>query len=258
MTSVAGRAGVPAAGFWGMVEWRMFFAGARGADPRLLEWARFAEEFEFVDAGELGEPLEQQFSLGEGQLQPIYALRRPGQPLLVAFDQRRQRSGPTGSVVSLRTFVAVRGSSDQSAPPMRAAARRGKALESLEASRSGAQRLTVENDPVFEESVSVYTREPRSAQAVLTAPVREVLRRLLLAADQAALNANGTGGTFATTVAPSLVVGQRNLLLCLEPRNALPVSALGSLLADMLSLHVALDSAGRQLSENRLEDALLD
>ena len=237
-----------------MVEWRMFFGnGARRADPRLLEWANFAKEFEFVEAAELAEPLERQFGLQDGQLTPIYALRREGQPLLVAFDQRRQRSGPTGSVQSLSTFIAVRGASSQSAPPMRASARRGKALESLEAGRSGAERLAFDGDPEFDGSVSVYTREPRGATAVLTSPVRETLRRLLMAADEAALEANGSAGGFATTVAPSLVVGKRNLLLCLEPRNALPVAALGALLADMLSLHVALEDAGR-----RLADALLD
>lgn len=236
----------------------MFFGSSvRGVDPRLQEWARFAEEFEFQEAAELTEPLGQQFSLGEGQLTPVYALRRPGQPLLVAFDQRRERSGPTGSVMHLRTFVAVRGASDQSAPPMRASARRGKALESLEAGRSGAERLPMPDDPEFDESVSVYTREPHGAKAVLTPPVRSVLRRLLLAADQAAQNANGADATFATSVAPSLVVGQRNLLLCLEPRSALPVNALGSLLADMLSLHVALEAASRSLADALLDDALL-
>ncbi len=248
----------------GMVEWRMFFgSGDRAADPRLVEWEQFAEEFEFVEAGELAAPLEEQFSLGEGQLLPIYALRRTGQPLLVAFDQRRERSGPTGSVVSLRTFVAVRGSSSQSAPPMRAGARRGRALERLEAGRSGATRLELPSDPAFDESISVYTREPAGARAVLTAPVRETLRRLLLTADSAAQRVNGVDGSFATTVAPSLVVGQRNLLLCLEPRGVLPVSDLGALLADMLSLHVALGAAGQRLAEtllgdSPLGDALLD
>lgn len=237
-----------------MVEWRMFFgSGARPADPRSAEWARFSEDYEFEAALELAQPLSAQFTLGEGELAPIYALRRPGQPLLVAFDQRRLRRGPTGSVESLRTFVAVRGSASQGAPPMRASARRGKALESLEASRSGAQRLSLEQDPQFDESVSVYTREPLSAAAVLTQPVRDVLRRLLQAADEAATAANGTEDGFATTVAPHLVVGQRHLLLCLEPRRALPVAALGGLLADMLSLHVAFEDAGR-----RLADALLD
>ena len=234
----------------------MFFRSARrSADPRLLEWARFAEEFEFVEADELEERLLEQFGLGEGQLVPIYALRREAQPLVVAFDQRRERSGPTGSVTTLRTFVAVRAQSGQGAPPMRASARRGKALESLEAARSGAERLDLPEDRPFEESVSVYTREPLGAKAVLTPAVREILGRLLTAADQAALQANGTDGTFATTVAPSLVVGPRNLLLCLEPRNALPVQALGPLLADMLSLNVALEAASRQLVEALLGEA---
>lgn len=220
---------------------------------RQLEWAEFASEFEFEKAAELAAPLEQQFSLGEGRIGNVHALKRAGQPLLVAFDQYRQRRGPTGSVTNLRTFVAVRGVNRQAAPPMRASARRGKALEALEASRSGAQRLSVDADPEFEANVSVFTRERRGAAAVLTRPVREVLLRLLIAADESILTANGTESGFATTVAPSLVVGQRDLLLCLEPRRALPVGALGALLADMLSLHVAFEDAGR-----RLTDALLD
>lgn len=235
----------------------MFFrSAARGSDPRLIEWADFAAEFEFVEASELAERLFEQFSLGEGQLVPIYALRREGQPLLLAFDQRRERKGPTGSVVTLRTFVAVRSTEGPGAPPMRASARRGKALEGLEAARSGAERLDLSEDGPFERSVSVYTREPLGAKAVLSQQVREMLMRLLTAADQAALKANGTDGTFATTVAPSLVVGPRNLLLCLEPRNALPVHALGPLLADMLSLNVALQAASRQLVDALLEDSL--
>ncbi len=231
----------------------LFGSGARRVDPRLVEWVRFAEEYELVQAPELARPLDEQFALGEGELNPVYALRREGQPLLVAFDQRRHRSGPTGSVLTLRTFIAVRGRSQQIAPPMRASAKRGKVLEALEAGRSGAERLDLAYDQVFDESVSVYTREVKGATAVLTPTVREVLARLLGAADKALLNANGTEGSLATTAAPSLVVGNRNLLLCVEPRNALPVTELGVLLAEMLSLNVALEDAGRRLTEALLE-----
>lgn len=232
----------------------MFFGrGATRGDPRLVEWVQFAEDYEFVSAPELAERLVEQFSLGEGELVPIYAFQREGQPLLVAFDQRRHRTGPAGSVLSMRTFVAVRGRGDQIAPPMRASARRGKVLENLEAGRSGAERLDLEHDQVFDDQVSVYTREVKAATAVLTPVVREVLARLLGAADRALLKANGTESSFATTAAPSLVVGNRNLLLCIEPRNALPVNALGALLADMLSLNVALEDAGRRITDALLE-----
>lgn len=246
--------GTPATLFVGVVEWRMFFRQAGGnADERLTQWRAFAREFELEGADDLAESLQQQFGLYDGELVHVHALRRQGQPMLVVFDKQRQRSGPTGSVSNLHTFVAVRGVRPQSAPPMRATARRGKALEALEAGRSGARRLSLNNVPDFDDSVSVYTREPNTARAVLTPPVRTVLRRLILAADEAMLAANGSEAGAATSVGPSLVVGQRDLLLCLEPRRPLPVTALGGLLADMLSLHVALDDAGR-----RLADALLD
>lgn len=232
----------------------MFFGrGAPPADLRLVEWASFSEDYELVLAPELAERLEENFALGEGELTPIYALQRPGQPLVVAFDQRRHRTGPTGSVVNLRTFVAVRGRGIQIAPPMRASAKRGKVLENLEAGRSGAERLSFDQDKEFDDQVSVYTREVAAATAALTPVVRQIMARLLAAADRALLSANGTEGSFATTAAPSLVIGNRNLLLCIEPRNALPVGQLGELLADMLSLNVALEDAGR-----RVADALLD
>lgn len=205
-----------------------------------------------VGAPELAESLSKQFALGEGQLEPIYALKRPGQPLLVTFDQRRERVGPTGRLLSFRTFVVVRGPADQRAPSMRVSARRGKVIESLEASRSGAFRLALDDDPRFDESVSVYARDVRAATSALTRPVREVLLRLLGAADRASVDASG-GASEASTVAPSLVVGQRDLLLCLEPRGALPLGDLGGLLADMLSLHVALERSGRLVSQALLE-----
>ncbi len=240
----------------------------RRVDPRLEEWAAFAGQFELQEAPEVAEPLRHRFALGEGELVPVYALGRAGQPQLAAFDQRRLRTGPTGSVTSLRTFVAVLGQQSDApvvdpvaaaglaaAPSLRASARRSKAFEALEASRSGAQRVSAPDDPAFDASVSVYVRDPEAAHGVLTRPVREVLMRLLLAADAAvdAASVTRSGVPLPSTVAPSVVVGQRNLLLCLEPRQALPLTALSELLADMLSLHAALEGA-----QSRIAEALLD
>ncbi|NLG08454.1 MAG: hypothetical protein GX560_04280 [Deinococcales bacterium] len=232
-----------------------FGSRKRRGDPRLEEWARFAAEFELEPADGLAETLRHRFALGDGELTPIYALERRGQPQLIAFDQRRLRTGPAGSVTNLRTFVAVRSESDHGAPSLRASARRSKAFEALEASRSGAQRVELPDDPGFDRSVSVFLRDVEAARATLTRPVREVLQRLLGAADAAvgALNVTHSGSLQQTTVAPSVVVGQRNLLLCLEPRQPLPVSGLATLLVDMLSLQAALESA-----HVRIEGALLE
>lgn len=232
----------------------MLRSGEGRIGPRPKEWERFAREFEFEPASQLAEPLREQFALGDEELEPVYALRRSGQPLVIAFDQLRERSGPAGSVATLRTFVAVRGEAGQASPSMRAAPRRTRALEALEASRSGAKRLSMEHDPEFDESVSVFARDLPVARGVLTPQVRQVLRRLLLAADAAtqAVSSTAVGGMGPSAVAPSVVMGQRSLLLCLEPRQALPLADLGDMVVELLSLHVALDAAGRHLANSLL------
>lgn len=218
-------------------------------DPRRAEWERFAAEFELEPAPELDELLRHRFDLGDDALDPLYALSRPGQPQLIAFDQRRERSGPTGSVTLLRTAVALRAEADHTALSLRATPRRNKALEAIEASRSGARRFELPDDPGFDGSVSVYVRDTEAARELLTAPVRDVLRRLLLAADEAttSVSATGAGLGHVNTVAPAVVVGTRNLFLSLEPRQAFPLRVLGELLAEMLSLYAALDAARRQV-----------
>ncbi len=194
---------------------------------------------------ELAEPLRDQFSLGGGELDPVYSLQRADQPQLVAFDQRLERRGPTGSVAKLRTLVAVRSQVDRVNLSLRVSSRRNKALESIQASRSGAQRLEIPEHPDFDEHVSVYAREPQEARRFLTPAVRVVLARMLTTADdatEAAQPRGGPGGLLAPSVAPSVVVGTRNLLLTLEPRESLPFEPLAHLLIDMLSLYAALSS----------------
>lgn len=216
-----------------------------GQESREVAWTGFAAEFELDPMPELAEILRDQFALDDGELDPVYALQRTDQPQLVAFDQWRERRGPTGSVAKLRTLVAVRSQVDRASLSLRVSSRRNKALESIEASRSGAQRLELPNHPDFDEHVSVYTREPQEARLLLTPAVRVVLARLMRTADdatEAAQPRGGRGGLLAPSVAPSVVVGTRNLLLTLEPREPLPFEPLADLLIDMLSLYAALSS----------------
>lgn len=232
----------------------LFGSRAGRVDPRLAEWERFAAEYEMTAAAEVGQQLTARFTLGEGELLPVYSLKRPGQPLLVAFDQRRERKGPTGSVTSFMTGLALKGALNHGAPPMRASARRGRAVEALEASRSGAVRVEFPRNPEFDACVSVYARDASVARYALTPPVRVVLRRLLTGANGAVLNASNVNQeSESLTVAPSVLLGESDLLLTLEPREPLPLTALGGLLADLLSLHVALTAGPGDLSQ-----ALLD
>lgn len=211
-------------------------------ESRQAAWAGFAAEFELDPMPELAESLRDQFSLGSGEIHPVYALQRTDQPQLTAFDQRRERRGPTGSVAKLRTLVAVRSQVDRVNLSLRVSSRRSKALEAIEASRSGAQRLDLSDHPTFDEHVSVYAREPHEAKRLLTPAVRAVLERLLMAADAATEAAQPRVGLLAPSVAPSVVVGTRNLLLTLEPREPLPFEPLADLLIDMFSLYAALAS----------------
>lgn len=211
-------------------------------ESREAAWAGFAAEFELDPMPQLAEALRDQFALGDGEIHPVYALQRTDQPKLSAFDQRCERRGPTGSVAKLRTFIAVRSQVDRVNLSLRVSSRRSKALEAIEASRSGAQRLELTDHPDFDEHVSVYAREPREARQLLTPAVRVVLERLLLTADAATEAAQPRAGLLAPSVAPSVVIGTRNLLLTVEPREPLPFEPLTDLLIDMFSLYAALAS----------------
>lgn len=218
----------------------------RRSDPREGAWAAFAAEFELEPANELDALLRQQFALGSGRLAPIFALTRSGQPQVVACDQVNERKGPAGTARGVRTLLLLRDpdpAATQSEEPLslRASAKRTAAFEALEASRSGATRLSFENAPEFDAAVSVYARDVGAATAVLTPTVRRSLRALLGGADGLLREVDGkdAGGLAPSTVAPRLIVGQNNLLLMLEPRAPLPLASLGSLLTDLLTVHAA-------------------
>lgn len=242
-----------------VVEWRMPFWSRPRANPREEAWADFAAEYEMTPAPELVERMREYFALGQGAIAPVYSLHRPDQPQIVLFDQRRDRTGPTGSVVSLRTGVVIRSPRDYVPVSLRASARRHKVLEEIEARRAGAQRLGFD-DEAFDEQVSVYARDEAAARSVLTPPVRSALSRLLTAADgesSSTPDPDGGGSRGAGTgsgvpdqvqptgVAPQVVIGARNLMALVEPRAPLGFDPLGQLVTDMLTLYAAFSATPR-------------
>ncbi|MBX3144545.1 MAG: hypothetical protein KF813_12350 [Trueperaceae bacterium] len=217
----------------------------RRVDVRTEQWLEFARELELEESGELIGRLKDHLDLGEGALDPVYALRRPGQPHLVLFDQHRERSGPTGVVKRLRTCVLVRTVTDTLPVSWRASARRNSIVESLEASRSGGVRLELAEDPGFDGRISVYARDAAAVRAVLVPAVRGVLLKLLEPFDGSGRDAvldpydlpRNTSGS------ANLVVGARSLLLWAEPDEPLPMGKLIDLTTGMLSLYAALNAA---------------
>lgn len=227
----------------------MAFRARKHADPRPGEWAAFAGEYDLTPAAEYAEALRAHLDLGPGDLDPVYQLTREGQPQLLVFDQKRQRSGPLGRVNNLRTGVVVRGRVPHSPFSLKANARRHAVLETLEAGRTGGRRLPTEFDAAFDAAVSVYARDVDQALPLLTDPVRTVLARLLRAAETAVADDEGRRAAVprhASGAAPSVAIGPRNLFLSLEGREPVALGALSGMIADLLSLHVALVAANRR------------
>lgn len=220
---------------------------AKDGDLRAREWREFAGAFGLEPAPTLAETLREDLDLGPGAIADVYELARPDQPDVVVFEQANDRDGPAGTVAGLRIGVVVRSCVDHSPVSLRASAKRHKVLEGLVAGRSGAQRLDGAFDAEFDAAVSVYARDVEPAVALLTRPVRTVLARLLSEADEVVASATAapTRGVprHANGAAPSVAIGPRNLYLALEVGVPFELDALGVLMADLLTLHVALLSA---------------
>lgn len=232
---------------------RMAFWTPKREGRRERDWTSVVQEFEMVPAPELAERLREHYDLGSGDLAPIHELTRAGQPQVVAFDQFNARTGPLGRVTTWRTGVVIRSQEAHTQVSLRASAKRHAVLEGLEAGRSGAQRLDCPEDPTFNDAISVYARESAGALPLLTAPVRTVLMRLLVSADQVlASSARGARERIprqATGVAPSVVIGPRSLFLALEAETPFPLESTATAIVAMLSLHAALMAAtGRHAS----------
>lgn len=218
----------------------MAFWGRKRSGSRADEWRAFAATLELSENLAMAEKLRHNLDLGPGAIAPIYSLTRSGQPQLVLFEQTRDRHGPAGSVTNVRSCVLLRANGDNDYVSLRATARRNKALESLEASRTGSSRVDCAADPAFDGRVSVYARDTRAAGALLTDSVRTVLVRLLnpegSEPDPAAIEAT----VAPATIPPSLVIGNKNLLLVVEGQQAIDFDRFTALTADILALYAAL------------------
>lgn len=216
----------------------MFFQRRRRTDARAEGWLALAKELELVPWDDLAGRLQDQLGLGPGEVAPVYALSRPGQPRLVLFDQARERIGPAGRVTGLRSCVLVRAEPVVALVSMRVTERLGKAMELIEAGRTGGERVETGVDPDFDGRLAVYARDAAGARALLTAPVRELLRRLLCSGPSAAEAPPARG-----RVAPVVVIGGRNVLLTLEEPEPVGFDRLAAAAADMLGLYAALTAA---------------
>lgn len=219
----------------------MAFWGRRRSVSRADDWRAFAESLELAENLEMAEKLRHNLDLGPGTIEPIYSLTRSGQPQLVLFEQTRERHGPAGTARNVRSCVLLRANGDNDYVSLRATARRNKVLEALEAGRTGSSRLPTEDDPDFDARVSVYARDPQAALVLLTDSVRGVLVRLLSAGDEPATDPDDIASTVRpATIPPSLVIGNKNLLLTVEAQEPIDFDRFTALTVDVLALYAAL------------------
>src|SRR5690554_1935761 len=122
----------------------MFRRQAGRVSPRAAGWERLAADLELTPSIELAGQLSDQLGLGPGEVAPVYELVRSGQPRLVLFEQARERMGPAGRVSGLRSCVLVRAGPEVALVSVRITEHLGKAMELIEAGRTGSQRVTVE------------------------------------------------------------------------------------------------------------------
>ena len=198
-------------------------------------WKEFAARLELEDAAAAAERMRRWLDLDGVELDPVYALRREGQPALYLFEYVRERTGPTGSVTQQVANCLLRADEPFAPLAFRAHPRRNKVMESLEASRTGSTR--VELPAVYDGPLSVFARDPDAAAAMLTDPICTVLERAVVE--------RGAEG---------VVVGERHILATLSAEDAegadRPLSdrleALASLATDLLALFALLNAAHRR------------
>ena len=163
--------------------------------------------------------LEARMRARAGHLERLVALRDAGRLLLAgpcpAIDA--EDPGPAGFTGS-------------------AVVARFESLEAIEAGRTGSSRVAVMNDPAFDARISVYARDETGASTLLSDSVRAVLVRLLNPdADDAADDGAIPDTVGPAAVPPSLVIGNKNLLLTVEGPSAIDFERYTSLTADMLA-----------------------
>jgi hypothetical protein len=193
-----------------------------------------AARLELLDASDVAERVRRWLDLGDALLEPVYLLQRTGLPAVYLYDAHTSRHGPTGSVRRTRRSCLVRSDEPISSVAFRAWPRQNAVIESLEASRSGAVRVDVAADPGFDRAVSVFARDPEAPLRALTAPVREVLTRLLVAREAPGVQ---------------VVAGERHLVVSFDAEEVDALTTLEQVLADTLSLIALLPSAHARTRE---------
>jgi hypothetical protein len=197
------------------------FWGRKRRQTRRDDWLAMADRLELQDASVVAERLRRWLNLGTVEVEPIYVLRRSGQPRLYLFDYRKERRGPTGAVLQTVTACLLRSETEVVPVSLRARRKRNAVLESLEASAIGGQPVVVPGAPSFSEQITVYAREPEAAAEILTPEIREVFERVLLKrCDE-----------------PALVVGERHLLVSCEGDTPAELEQLERLAGDLLKLY---------------------
>lgn len=156
----------------------MFFRKRDEPDPRDLAWAELAERLELTRLDdEAEEALRAELAVDTGRVAALHALRRDGQPELLLFEHVRSHPGRRGSE-ERRARVLLRAEGTVCEVAWRAFPRSHPLLASLQESRSGGT-LAATGDAAFDEAVGVVARDPEPAAALMTAPVRSALTRLL-------------------------------------------------------------------------------
>lgn len=167
--------------------------------------------------------------LDDVELDPVFALRREGQPTLYLFEYVRERTGPTGSVAQ-RVMNCLLRADDAFAPlAFRAHPQRNRVMESLEASRTGSSRIELEAP--CDIALSVFAREPDLAADALRGAVCRILARAVVERG-----------------ADAVVVGERHILTHVttdsgqdaEPKLEARLETLEALASDVLALYAAL------------------
>lgn len=223
----------------------MRFWSRRLGTSRDKAWRAFAVDLELEDGSELLGRLREHLDLGPGEIAPIYTLSRPAQPQLILFDQVRERTGPTGSVSSLRSCVLLRARGAVEFVSMRITGRLNPVLEAIEASRTGSSRIDTGDFGEFDDAISVYARDEEGARRLLSTPAREVLLRLLASGTATRPRGDEAIPDTVTRAAtpPVVVIGARDVLLTLEEPEPVEFERLTDLTADMMSLYAALLAA---------------
>ena len=203
-------------------------------DSRQDAWSEFAARLELENAAAAAERMRRWLDLDDVELDPVYALRREGQPALYLFEYVRERTGPTGSFAQQVANCLLRADEPFAPLAFRAHPRRNKVMESLEASRTGSTRI--ELPAPYDGPLSVFARDPEAASAMLSDPLYKLLERAVVERG-----------------AESVVVGERHILATLSAETpegadrslADRLEALASLATDLLALYALLNASRR-------------